>query len=232
MNGTSVPPAARPSTDAAIAMPAPAPAGRTGAPVAAAAIASVTTAAPANCAAVIATGSRPLRNRDWATVAEAISTTEARTMPSPASVAPPDCPPVIIPTPASDTAKPAQAAGPATVRCHAKATIATMTGAAPASRAACVTLVRAIPAFCSTSEPPYPRAPEASTGRRNADRSARRPAGPRMARRSSTASSTAAARAKRMKASHPGVTQARAIFDSGTVVPQATPAAVRAMRAR
>ena len=40
---------------------------------------------------------------------------------------------------------------------------ATSTGTAPISRAAWLTLVRLMPAFCTTTDPPYPIAPEAST---------------------------------------------------------------------
>ena len=41
--------------------------------------------------------------------------------------------------------------------------IATSTGVAPTSRAAWLTLVRPIPAFCSSTEPPYPAAPQTAT---------------------------------------------------------------------
>jgi hypothetical protein len=61
---------------------------------------------------------------------------------------------VIRATPASETAKPSQATGRATVWCHSAAMTATMTGAAPMSRAACVTLVRVMPAFCTNTDPP------------------------------------------------------------------------------
>ena len=54
---------------------------------------------------------------------------------------------VTSPTPPSDSAKPNQATGRATVRCHTAAMIATSTGTAPMSRAAWVTLVRVMPAF-------------------------------------------------------------------------------------
>ena len=110
-----------------------------------------------------ATGSRPVSRRPWATVNVADSSSDARTRPSPASVAPPPRPAVIRPTPASDSAKPAQATGRATVRCQTAAMIATSTGTAPISSAAWVTLVRLMPVFCTTTEPPYPSAPDAST---------------------------------------------------------------------
>jgi len=75
--------------------------------------------------------------------------------PSPAMVAPPPPLPVVIsPTPPSDTAKPNQATGRATARYHTAAMIATSTGTAPISRAAWVTLVRPMPAFCTMTEPP------------------------------------------------------------------------------
>ena len=113
--------------------------------------------------------------------------------------------------------------GRATACCQAAAMIATRTGAAPISRAACVTLVRAIPAFCIRMQPPYPRAPEATTRAVNAARSAGR----------GTASSrTTAASPKRVKVSQPGASQVRAAFDSGTLKPHASPAATRAAMAR
>ena len=58
------------------------------------------------------------------------------------------------PTPPSETAKPNHATGAATARYHAAAITATSTGTAPISRAAWVTLVRAMPAFCTMTEPP------------------------------------------------------------------------------
>jgi hypothetical protein len=120
-----------------------------------AAIGSVPSAAPRNCTAVTATGSRPVSRRPWATVTVADSTSEASTRPSPASDAPPPPPPTVTrATPPSDTRKPNQATGRATARCHIAAMIATSTGTAPISRAACVTLVRLMPAFCSSTEPP------------------------------------------------------------------------------
>ena len=73
---------------------------------------------------------------------------------SPAGLAPPPRPPATRPTPARDSAKPAQATGRATARCHTAAMTATITGTVPISRAACVTLVRVMPAFCTTTDPP------------------------------------------------------------------------------
>jgi hypothetical protein len=146
------------------------------------------------------------------------TTSEASTRPSPPGVAPPPPPAVTRPTPASDTAKPAQATGRATVRCHSAAMTATSTGTAPISRAAWVTLVRVMPAFCRMTEPPYPIAPEASTLGVNAARSPGRAA----------ASRTAAASPKRVAVSQPGESHSRASLDSGTVVPHSNPAAMRA----
>jgi hypothetical protein len=125
------------------------------------------------------------------------------------------------PTPISDTAKPTQATGRATVRCHSAAMTATSMGTAPISRAACVTLVRMMPAFCTMTDPPYPSAPEASTFGVNA---ARRPG-------RATASRTAADRPNRAAVSQPGDSHSRASLDSGTVVPNSSPAAVRAATA-
>jgi hypothetical protein len=150
VNGASVPAAARPST----AIAGPRVAGAEGSGSVAIATGSAATAAPTNIAAVSATGSRPCRSRDWATVTVEDSSSDARTSRSPAAEAPPPLLPVMRPTPASDTAKPIQATGRATVRCQTAAMIATSTGTAPISRAAWLTLVLAMPAFCSRTEPP------------------------------------------------------------------------------
>jgi hypothetical protein len=183
---------------------------------------STASAAPRNCTAVTATGSRPRSSRPCATVNTADTTSEASTTPSPPTLAPPPPPaPVIRPTPASDTAKPAQATGRANVRCHAAATTATSTGAAPISNAAWLTLVRPMPMFCNTTDPPYPAAPEASTGQLQAARSRRR----------ATTSKITAASAKRTKVSQPGGSQPSATLDSGTVVPHSSPAVISALMA-
>jgi hypothetical protein len=100
--------------------------------------------------------------------------------------------------------------------------IATMTGVAPISRAAWLTLVRLIPAFCRTTDPPYPIAPETSTAGEHAARTVARAATSRMA----------AARPNRTKVSQPGDSHAKDSFDSGTVVPQRSPATVSAATAR
>jgi hypothetical protein len=151
VNGSSVPPAA----SAATASTGPAPPGAAGAPSVRAAAGSAPSVAPRNCTAVTATGSRPVSRRSWATVTVADKTSDASTRPSPAGVAPPPPPPTVTrPTPPSESAKPAQATGRATVRCHTAAMIATSTGTAPISRAAWVTLVRLMPAFCTRTEPP------------------------------------------------------------------------------
>jgi hypothetical protein len=124
---------------------------------------SAARAAPRNCTAVTATGSRPRSSRTCPTVNVADSSSETSTRPSPAGEAPPPRPPVTRPTPASDTANPAQATGRATLRCQSAAMTATSTGTAPTSSAAWVTLVRVMPAFCTRTDPPYPNAPDAST---------------------------------------------------------------------
>jgi hypothetical protein len=85
-----------------------------------------------------------------------------------------------------------------------------------------MTLVRVMPAFCTTTDPPYPSAPEARTRGVQAARTPRRQA---------TASKTAAARPNRANVSQPGGSHSRASLDSGTVVPQSSPAAVRAATA-
>jgi hypothetical protein len=115
---------------------------------------SAASAAPRNCTAVVATGSRPASTRVCATVNAADSSSDTSTSASPVVLAPPPCPPVTRPTPASDSANPAHATGRATVRCHTAAMIATITGTAPISSAAWVTLVRVIPAFCISTVTP------------------------------------------------------------------------------
>ena len=217
MNGSSVPAVASP----AAASTAPAPPGAAGMPSAVTATGSMASAAPANCTAVTATGSRPVRMRPCATVNPADITRDASTRASPVAVALPPPPPATRPTPASDTAKPAQATGRATACCQAAAMIATSTGAEPISSAAWLTLVRVMPAFCTTTDPPYPTAPEASTRSVQAARSLER----------AHASSTAAARLNRANVSQAGGSQSRASLDSGTVVPQSSPAAVSAAMA-
>ncbi len=107
--------------------------------------------------------------------------------------------------------------------CQAAAITATSTGPAPISSAAWVTLVRASPSFCTSTEPPRPTAPQARTGQRSAARSAAR---------STITSSTAAARANLIATSQAGGSQPSAALDSGTLVPQATPAAASAATAR
>ena len=154
VNGTSVPAVAS-ATTASTAPRPPWPAGVTGAPSVTMAKASAPIVAPRNCTAVTATGSRPVSSRPWATVTAADRSREISTRPSPGRVAPPPPPPTVTrPTPASDTMNPAQATGGATARCQTAAMTATMTGTAPMSSAAWVTLVRVMPAFCTTTEPP------------------------------------------------------------------------------
>ncbi len=224
MNGTSVPP----SASAATASTGPGRAGTAGTPSVRAVKASAPSAAPRNWIAVTATGSRPGSSRPCATVNAADSTSEISTSASPRTLAPPPALPAVTrPTPPSETAKPSQASGRATLRCQAAAMIATSTGTAPISRAAWVTLVWAIPAFCTMTDPPYPTAPEP---RIFASRS-RCPCRWLPARRRATGSRTAAARPKRTAVSQPGASHCRASLDSGTVVPHSSPAAMRAATA-
>jgi hypothetical protein len=220
VNGPSVPA----SASAATASTGPGRVGTAGAPSATTVKASAPSAAPRNCTAVTPTGSRPGSSRPCATVNVADSTSETSTSASPRALAPPPPPPAVTrPTPPSEIAKPSHAAGRATVRCHTAAMTATSTGTAPISRAAWVTLVRPMPAFCTSTDPPYPTAPETRTF---ASKS-RCPA----ARRRATGSSTAAARPNRRTVSQPGASHSRASLDSGTVVPHSSPAAVRAATA-
>ena len=150
MKGTSVPQTA----SASVARAGPAAGGTGGSPSATTAYSSAARAAPRNCTAVTAIGSRSCSSRFWPTVNVADTSTESRTRPSPAAEAPPACPPVTRPTPARETPNPSQATGRATDRCQTTAMTATMTGTAPISSAAWVTLVSVTPAFCRTTEPP------------------------------------------------------------------------------
>jgi hypothetical protein len=151
VNGASVPP----SASAATATTGPGRAGTAGTPSVREVKASAPSAAPRNCTAVTATGSRPGSSRPCATVNVADSRSETSTSPSPRRVVPPPPPPAVTrPTPPSESAKPSQASGRATRWCHTAAMTATSTGAAPISRAAWVTLVRMIPAFCMTTVAP------------------------------------------------------------------------------
>jgi len=145
-----VPPAAR----AAVASTGPGPPGTAGRPSVTAANGSTARAAPRNCTAVAATGSRPRSSRVCATVKMADISSDTSTSTSPAGLAPPPRPPATRPTPARDSAKPAQATGRATARYHTAAMTATITGTAPISRAAWVTLVRVMPVFCTRTAPP------------------------------------------------------------------------------
>jgi hypothetical protein len=145
-----VPPTARTATAAT----GPRPGAAAGKPSVTAANGSVARAAPTNCTPVTATGSRPFSSPVCATVNVADSASDATTSASPAMLAPPPRPPATSATPASDSANPAQATGRATARCQTAATTATSTGAAPISRAAWVTLVRLMPAFCTTTVAP------------------------------------------------------------------------------
>ncbi len=150
MNGSRVPPAVSAPTTSS----APAECGADGTPSVAAEKIRAASAAPRNCTAVTETGSRPRSVRAWDTVNVDDSSSDTSTRPSPPTVAPPPWPPVTRATPASDTANPTQATGRATVRCQTAAMTATSTGTAPISSAACVTLVREMPAFCTRTDPP------------------------------------------------------------------------------
>jgi len=217
VDGASVPTSASP----AVASRVPAPPAVGGVPSVTTATGRVASAAMRNCTAVTATGSRPGSRRACATVNEAERTSDARTRPSPLKVAPPPPPAATRPTPTNDTAKPVQATGRATLRCRTAAMTATSTGVAPTSRAAWVTLVRVIPAFCTRIDPPYPNAPHASTAGLHAARTRNRTA----------ARSTAAARPNRATVSQPGGSHSRASLVTGTVVPQSRPAAASAATA-
>ncbi len=218
VNGSRVPHAMSAATATRLAVCA----GAGGMPSVSALNGAVARAAPRNCTAVTAIGSRPRSSRVWPTVKTAESSTEPSTMPSPPRSAPPPPPAATRPTPLSETAKPAQATGRATLRCHTAAMIATSTGAVPMSSAAWLTLVRVMPEFWSRTVPPYPTAPEARIAGLHAARSRDRV----------TVSRTAAATANRMAVSQPGGSQPRAILDRGTVLPHSSPAMVSATRAR
>src|ERR1700759_3554634 len=75
--------------------------GAGGRPSATPAYTSAARAAPRNCTAVTATGSRPCSSRVWPTVNVAEISSESITSPSPRVEAPPPWPPVTRPTPAS-----------------------------------------------------------------------------------------------------------------------------------
>jgi hypothetical protein len=150
VNGASVPTTASPSA----ARAEPALRGAAGMPSEVRATGRTASAAPRNCAAVTAIGSRSRSRLPWATVNPADTSSDARISPSPPAVAPRPPPPATRATPASDTAKPAQASGRATVCCQHAVMIATSTGTAPISKAAWLTLVRVMPVFCKRTEPP------------------------------------------------------------------------------
>jgi hypothetical protein len=121
--------------------------GAAGTPSVRAAMGTTATAAARNWAAVTATGSRPGSSRACATVNDAEQSSDASTKPSPRTVAPPPSPAATTPTPANDTRNPSHAAGGAGARIAIAEMTATITGMAPTSTAAWLTLVRATPAF-------------------------------------------------------------------------------------
>jgi hypothetical protein len=175
-----------------------------------------------SCSAVTATGSRPRSSRACDTVNPAAASWAASTSPSPAKLEPSPRPAAMTPTPASERPKPSQATGRATPSPRTAASTATSTGVAPMSSAACVTLVRSMPRFCSSTDPPYPAAPVIRIAGLNAARSLDR----------LTTVRSAAARANLANASQPGASHTRASLDSGTVVPHKIPAAARAGKTR
>jgi hypothetical protein len=150
VNGARVPP----TTSPAVARTVPAWVGAAGTPSTIQATGSAATAAAANWTAVTATGSRPTSIRGWATTNPADSTRDARTSASPVNVAAPPPSAAIPATPASATANPAHETGPTTLRPSPTAISATRIGVPPTSRAAWLTLVRAMPAFCTTMTMP------------------------------------------------------------------------------
>ncbi len=183
---------------------------------------STATAAAMSCTAVTATGSRPRSSRACDTVNPAAASWAASTRPSPARLEPPPPPAAMMLTPASERPNPSQTTGRATPCPSTAASTATSTGVAPISSAACVTLVRSMPRFCSNTDPPYPAAPVMRIAGLTAPRSRDR----------LTTVSSAAATANLANASHPGASHASASLDSGTVVPHRTPAATRAGKTR
>jgi hypothetical protein len=150
VKGSRVPPITRPATARSTAGWA----GTAGLPSVNMATGSTARLAARNCTAVTATGSRPGSNRAWATVKAAEIRTAASTMASPRRVVPAARPPTTRPTPASEIMKPAQASGRIPAWCQQAAMIAISTGAAPTNRAAWLTLVWVMPAFCTTTDPP------------------------------------------------------------------------------
>jgi hypothetical protein len=166
---------------------------------------------------VTAVALRPRSSRLCASMNSAVSAADASTSRSPVSVAsPPE--PATRPTPPSAAANPAQASGPAVARPRAAAASATSAGTTPMMSAAWLTLVRAMPRFCSSITAPKPVTPHTAIRGVAAERSA-----PLAASASSGAAST-----KRAAASDAGSSQPRAAFDSGIDSPHSSPAAVRA----
>lgn len=146
VNGARVPP----TTSPVAASTALAWTGAAGTPSRIHATGSAATAAAANWTAVTATGSRPESSRGCATTNPAESTSDASTSASPVRVAAPPPSAAIPATPVSATANPAHETGPTALRPSPTAISATRIGVPPTSRAAWLTLVRAMPAFCRT----------------------------------------------------------------------------------
>jgi len=109
---------------------------------------------PASWTAVTAPASRPRSSRGWMTMKPAEPVTDTSTSRSPVIDVPAPPPPATRPTPASATSEPAHVVAAAVLRPVSAAITATSTGTAPTISDACVTLVRSMPAFCSTITAP------------------------------------------------------------------------------
>lgn len=152
--GASVPSSTRAST-AASGRPGTGSAGpsRAGGPSCHQASGSAAAAAAVNWTPVTATGSRSASTSGWATVKPAESRADTPTSRSPPSAPPPPAPAYpAIPTVAR--ARPAQVRRSAVDRPSRCAAAATSSGTTPSSSAAWLTLVRAMPAFCTATTTP------------------------------------------------------------------------------
>ena len=128
--------------------------GAAGMPSVIAANGSAASPPPASWTAVTAPASRPRSRLGWMTMNAADIDTEPSTNRSPVIEVPAPPPPATRPTPASATSEPAHVAAPAVLRPNSEAMTATSTGTAPTISDAWVTLVRSMPAFCSTITAP------------------------------------------------------------------------------
>jgi hypothetical protein len=126
----------------------------TGNPSVTRAIGAIATAEARNCAALSVITSWPGRIRACRTVkAEPIST-DSSTSASPAADAPPPPAPATTAIPARARPKPSQAASLTRAPSKSTARTATITGTAPISSAAWVTLVLVRPRFWTAMQPP------------------------------------------------------------------------------